>query len=267
MQQPERPRRRRLLVLLGTLGTAGMGVLVGVLVNVLSTQAQRVVAQPSVSSSTAPQLEVDEVSLTSGGAQGARYDVRFTPYKIDVKMLNTGSGVAVINHAKLKIEEFATVPKCASQGSLDSTHTYTSNLPTNPKPGQLVDIPLSQKVPPNDADRFDVLLRAPLPRSDVGSVIYLYRLHFYLAYNVGVKPLDVGYILADLPYPPDAGEYYLDSYYSAHPQVAAGAVTASDLPAYRKCVVKNSRVLHSILSLPSMRPAELAKILPTLKYG
>lgn len=75
--QPDKPHRRK-LVWIGTLGTAGIAVLVGVLVNVLSTQAQRVVTPPS--GSTAPQLEVDGVSLTSAGAQAAGNDLTLTPY-------------------------------------------------------------------------------------------------------------------------------------------------------------------------------------------
>ena len=65
-RQPRKPSRRK-LVWLGTLGTAGIAVLVGVLVNVLSTEAQRVVAPPS--GSTAAQLVVDGVSLTSANTK------------------------------------------------------------------------------------------------------------------------------------------------------------------------------------------------------
>lgn len=80
-RKPQRrdPPRRRKLVWLSTVGTAGIAVLVGVLVNVLSTQAQRVVSSPS--GSTAAQLVVDEVSLTSSkttvNASGS--DLRFIP--------------------------------------------------------------------------------------------------------------------------------------------------------------------------------------------
>lgn len=264
-RRPETPRRRK-LVWLGTLGTAGIAVVVGVLVNVLSTQAQKVVTASS--GSTAPQLQVDGVSLTSADTKvnASGSDLSFTPYKIDIKLLNTGSGVAVINDAKLVIQQFVALPQCASQGFLNSTHTYSSNMPINPKPGQVVDVSLSQEVQSNGADRFDLLLRVPLPpkRGNVG-MAYLYRVHLSLEYNVNTKPLDVGEILVDLPVPPDAGEYYLDSEF-ADPQIMEGAVAPNAIPAYKKCVINNSHTLHSILALPAMRPANLASILPKLRY-
>ncbi len=264
-RQPEKPRRRK-LIWLGTLGTAGIAVLVGVLVSVLSTQAQRVVPPPS--GSTAPQLEVDGVNLTSANTQvsGNGIDLNFTPYKIDIKVLNTGNGVAVINDARLIIQKFAVLPQCATQGYLGSSHTYSGDMPINPKPGQMVNVPLSQEIQPNDADRFDLLLSVPLPHGKVSSNIYLYRVQLYLTYNVNTKPLDVSEVLVDLPMPPDAGEYYWDSYYSTHPQAILGAVYGPAIPEYKKCVINNSHALHSILSLPSMRPAELTAILPQLRY-
>jgi len=263
-RRPETPRRRK-LVWLGTLGTAGVAVVVGVLVNVLSTQAQKVVAPPS--GATTPQLQVDQVSLTSADTKvnASGSDLSFTPYKMDIKLLNTGSGVAVINDARLVIQEFVALPQCASQGFLNSTHTYSSNMPINPKPGRVVNVPLSQEVQSNGADRFDLLLRVPLPKHGNVGIVYLYRVHAYLEYNINTKPLDVGEVLVDLPMPPHAGEYYLDSEFT-DPQIMEGAVAPDAIPAYKKCVINNSHTLHSILALPSMRPANLASILPKLRY-
>jgi len=267
VRQPEKPHRRK-FVWLGTLGTAGIAVLVGVLVNVLSTQAQRVVPLPSSTPASsaqalnAPQLEVDGVSLTS-----ASYQIPILPpFKIDIKLLNNGNGVAAINGARLIIEKFAVLPQCASQGDFESTGTYSSNMPINPDPGQVVDIPISQLVPPNGADRFDLLLHAPLVKGEWGPTVYLYRVHLYLTYNVHTKPLDVGEMLIDLPLTPDAGEYYWDSYYAAHPEIISGAVYGPDIPEYKRCVINNSYALRSMLSFPAMRPAELATILPQLRY-
>jgi hypothetical protein len=260
--QPEKPHRRK-LVWLGTLGTAGVAVLVGVLVSVLSTQAQRVVPPPS--GSAVPQLEVDGVSLTSANTQpiSNSIDVNFTPYKIDIKLLNTGSGVAVINDARLLIQQFVVLPLCATQGFLGSSHTYSGNMPIDPKLGQAVDVPLSEEVPPNGADRFDLQLGVPLPRSGV-SKIYLYRVHLYFTYNVNTRPLDAGELLVDLPLPPAAGEYYWDNYYSANPQAILGAVYGPDIPEYKECAIGNEHALYSILKPPSARPTQLAAILPQL---
>ena len=264
-----KPHRRK-LVWLGTLGTAGVAVLVGVLVNVLSTQAQRAIT-PAPPSSNAPELEVDGVSLTSASVQDSSSNTILTntPYKIDLKLLNTGNSVAVINDARLIIQQFAVLSTCGLGGFFGSSHTYGSDIPANPRPGQVVNIPLSQEIPPNGADRFDLLLTVPQPKNGADSFTDLYRIHLYLTYNVNTKPLDVGEVLVDLPAAPEAGNDYWDSYYSTHPQavsVIAGPPGRPEYKDYKTCAVDNSYTLRSILSLPSMRPAQLATILPQLRY-
>jgi hypothetical protein len=115
-------------------------------------------------------------------------------------------------------------------------------------------------------DRFDLLLRAPLVQRPFGPNVYLYRVHLYLTYNIHTKPLDVGEVLVNFPYVPGPGEYYWDSYYSTHPQVLSGVLSPAQIPIYKKCAIKNSHALHSILSLPARRVAQLASILPRLRY-
>jgi hypothetical protein len=235
-------------------------------VNVLSGQAQRVISTPP--SSNAPGLEVDGVSLTSASISGSSI-ITYTPYKVDLKLLNTGTGVAVINDARLIIQQFAELSPCNPAGFFGPSHTYGSNMPTNPSQGQVVDIPLSQEIQPNGADRFDLLLTIPEPKNGGDSVVYLYRIHLYLTYNVNTRPLDVGEVLVDLPFPPAAGDYYWDSYYATHPQAAAaeaGTPGSTGYKHYMSCADGNSHTLHAILSPPSMRPAELAAILPQLRY-
>jgi hypothetical protein len=259
--KPEKQRRRRLLVLLGTLGSAGIAVLVGVLVSVLSSQAQRVVPPPF--GSTASQLELDKVSLTAAGTAPSGNGMKITPYKIDITLVNTGSGVAVINDARLVVERFVTLPICAAQGYLETSHSYDGTMPADPKPGEVVNVPLSQKIASNDADRFDLLLG--LPHNKLSYDVYLYRVQLYLTYN-NDKPLDVGDLLINLPELPAAGEYYWNSYYSANPQTITGSVYAPDIPEYEKCVINNTHSLYSMLSLPSLQPTALAAIMPTLRF-
>jgi hypothetical protein len=211
----------------------------------------------------APQLVIDAISLRSAVDQGNKV----TPFKIDIKLLNNGSGVAAINDARLIIDKFVMLPQCASQGEFTSTGSYSSNMPTNPKPGQVVDIPISQLVPPDGADRFDLLLSAPIVNDSFGGPdIYLYRVHLYLTYNVHTKSLDAGEVLVDLPVTPVPGQYYWNSYYAANPGIITGAVYGADIPEYKRCVISNSYALRSILSLPAMRPAELASVVSQLRY-
>jgi hypothetical protein len=209
---------------------------------------------------------VDGVSLTAAGKPG----VAPGAFKIDIKLLNNGDKIAAINDARLIIQNFVTLPRCESQGDFGSTGTYSTNMPINPKPGQVVDIPISQLVPPNGADRFDLLLNAPrLKKYPAAANVYLYRVHLYLTYNVHTKPLDVGEALVIIPLVPDDIEYYWDSQLATHPEIVFGpsaVVGESEIPKYKRCVINNSYALRSILSLPAMRPVELAEILPQLRY-
>ena len=265
--RPPQKSHWRKPVLLSTLGAAVTAVIIGVIVNVLSTQAQRVVPPPSSpSASTSPHLEVDGVNVTSSNTQVKGSDLTLIPFKVDIKVLNTGKGVAAINDAKLVIQSFVKFPLCASQGSFSPTGEYRSNMPTNAKPGQVVNVPISQLVQPNGADRFLLLLRVPLPKGSDAANIYVYRAHLYLTYNVHTKPLNAGEVLVDLPVWPVAGEYYWNSYYATHPQAILGAIYKPDIPKYKSCAMNNSRALRSILSQPAIRPAQLAAILPQLRY-
>jgi hypothetical protein len=261
-RQPEKRRRRRLLVVLGALGTAGLGVLGVVLGNVLSSQAQRVVPPPSLS--TTPRLEVDRVTLTAASTQLNGNSLTITPFKVDMTLLNTGSGVAVINDARLVIDQFVKLPLCAAQGYLDTSHAYIGTMPVDVKPRQVINIPLSEEIAANAADRFDLILG--LPRKQLSSTVYLYRVQLYLTYNVNTGPIDVGNLLINLPVLPAAGEYYWDSYYSTQPGIISGMVATPYIPEYKRCVINNTHALYSVLSLPSFRPTTLAAILPALRF-
>jgi hypothetical protein len=260
--QPDQSKKkfwRRPAVWLGATGTA---VLIGVLVNVLSTQAQRVVPSADPTAFSSPQLVVDQVSLGFEPVKGGNVSL----FKIDIKLLNTGTQIAAINSANLTIQDFVTLPLCATQGGFASTGTYRSNLPINPSPGEVVSIPISQLAEANGADRFDLLLAAPLPEtSDARFNIYLYRVHLRLTYNVHEAPLDLGEIAVDFPAVPSDGEYYWSKYWATH--LSEFNYMAYPHPAtVKSCDIKNSIALHSFLLKPAMRTTGLTALLPTLAY-
>jgi len=208
---------------------------------------------------------VDDVSLTAAKWPGNQPE----PFKIDIKLLNTGSQVAVVNGVRLVIQQFVALPLCATAGDFLSTGAYTANMPTAPSPRQVVRVPISQVVPAGGADRFDVQLRVPLFRTTHQPhhfKVYLYRVHAYLAYNVETKPADLGEILVALPISPDAGEFYWSHYYAANPQIIKQIVDRPHIPAYKRCAISNSRALHFILALPARRTADMAAILSQLAY-
>jgi hypothetical protein len=216
-----------------------------------------------------PSLEVDEVSLSPGGIELPNNGdplFRVTPFKVDVKLLNTGSQLAAINDARLVIQKFVRLPQCATQGGFGSTGSYRSNMPANPRPGTTVTIPVSQLVNPGGADRFDVLLRAPLTRpGGLLVTVYLYRIHVYLDYNPGAGTVDLGEILVDLPYDPvDGNAYFWTHFFATHPKnLSWEGKYETEI---ENCMIRNARALNVILTAPSKRTAMVSKIPPLLAF-
>jgi hypothetical protein len=213
--------------------------------------------------SSAPHLTVDQVSFS----YGIWTDPVPEPFKIDIKLLNTGGQLAAINSARLVIQKVATLQVCAGQGGFPSTGAYPASLPINPTPGRIVNIPISQLVPANGADRFDLLLRAGrLPAAPAN--IYLYRFHLYLTYNADNKQLDVGEIVMSYPAAPDDGQYFWSKRLAKNPHILDIMLSNNRRAEaiVRRCNIKDSHALHSVLSLSGMRPAELIAIPSRLAY-
>lgn len=243
----------------GALVTA---VVTGVTVALATGLSEHVVSAGQPSTLPAgPHLEVDQVELTNASSANP-----VQPYKIDIKLLNTGTQLVAINAAVLVINDAVTLPICAAQGDFQPTGSYKTYMPERPSRDQVVNIPVSQLVPANGADRFDLQLATPLPRtSPAVSNIYLDRIHIYLTYNINTKPLDIGEVITSFPTVPSQGDYFWNKYWAAHPH--AFYLSTSNNPApVKACDVRNSYALTSILRQPGMRTAELAAIPSQLAY-
>jgi hypothetical protein len=219
---------------------------------------QSVQLSPTGSTQQGPRLEVDAISLSYGSPKQA------TPLDIDIKLLNAGRHLAAINSVGLVIQKAITLPVCTAQGDFPSTGTYPANVPAILSPGRSVNIPVSQLVPPDGADRFDVVLRSQMPES---GDIYLYLARMYLTYNTGTDPLSIGQVVIALPAAPGAGGYFWSTYWAAH---VAEFVTLTDgKPGAEACDIRNSHSLHSLHSLLSLsvaQPTQFAAITSQLAY-
>jgi hypothetical protein len=200
-------------------------------------------------------LEVDQVTFS----YGMWTDPIPEPFKIDIKLLNTGTQLAAVNSARLVIQNTAPLPVCFGQGGFPSTGSYPASLPIDPSPDQVIDIPISQLVPADGADRFDLLLRAGRLASSPGN-IYLYRFHLYLTYNANNKQLDVGEIIMSYPGAPAKNQYFLGKDWVTFAASFHMSTNKRHEMAVQECNKRDSHILHSILSLPGMRPAELTRI-------
>jgi transposase-like protein len=225
----------------------------------------------SVSADSGPHLEVDQVTLTYGSEPrataadpyGGPWPPIPPPFEIDIRLLNTGPQVAAINSARLVMQQFASLPECMAQGGFAPSGSYSASLPDHASPGRTIDIPISQLVPANGADRFDLLLRSQLPGNALAD-LYLYRFHLYLFYSTRDR-LDLGEITISFPSAPAVGSYFWSETVLTNPSLHTLLIQLGRA-GIEKCDIQNSRTLHSILSLPGARPAKLAAIPPQLKY-
>lgn len=218
----------------------------------------------SAPADSAPHLEVDQVSFAySGWPRVTGWPPVPKPFEIDIRLLNTGTQVAAINSARLIMQQFASLPECMAQGGFFSSGSYSAGLPDHATPGRTINIPVSQLVPAGGADRFDLLLRSQLP-GNMAADLYLYRFHLYLSYNKSDQ-LDLGETVISFPGPPAVGQYFWSQAVLTNPGLHE-ELAQLGRAAIEKCDIANSRTLHSVLSLPGARPAELSAIPPQLAY-
>jgi hypothetical protein len=181
--------------------------------------------------------------------------------------LNAGSQIAIINSAKLTIQNSAMLQACAGQGGFPSTGSYPANLPANPSPGSIVNIPISQTVPANGVDRFDLLLDTPISLTNRGA-IYLYRFTLDLTYNAHNSRLNVGTFVISSPTVPTENQYFWGKSWAKDPDFFDTMMSHNGTAevATKECDIKDSRILQAFLSLSGIRPPELSKVPSRLAY-
>ena len=214
-----------------------------------------------------PDLHVDQVTLTAPAVlpQNSNSHSTITPFKIDIRLLNDGTQLAAINNARLVIQQFAVIPQCNSQGGFASTGSYDANMPINPRPGSVVNIGISQLVDAGGADRFDLRLQTPLRAGEGVAAIYLYRINIYLQYNSDNRSINAGEVLVTLPVQLVNGEaFFWTRYFAGHP--AYLSFLGSGLASVKRCLIKNSRNINAILSMPAIRTPGVAALRSQLAY-
>jgi hypothetical protein len=213
-----------------------------------------------------PDLQVDQVTLTPPAIVQDSAGKTTTPFTVDIKLLNPGTQLAAINNARLVIQQFAVIPQCASQGGFASTGSYRANMPTSPRQGAVVNIPISQLVDAGGADRFDLLLRAPIKNGDAEGQIYVYRINVYLQYNSDERSIDAGEMLVTLPLAPVDGNGYFWTHEVAGEQAVLQSEYGSGYPSLKQCLIMNSHGMNAILSLPAIHTPDITALRSELAY-
>ena len=126
--------------------------------------------------SAGPRIEVDDVQVQDDNTE----DSNTGSALVTVKLRNTGNQIAIIKSATFSIQRSAVLPICFSQGSLANSNTYPVTLPPDPRPGVVVQAPISQQEPPDSADRFS--FRLGLPEGPLEGISF-YDMTMTLAYD------------------------------------------------------------------------------------
>jgi hypothetical protein len=234
-------------------------IVVAVIGAIASALATHWLDRPAAAHTTAasPRLQVDSILVTpktveKGGRPGFEDQVYFS-------LRNIGDQLAIITGVKLQVQEFANLTECFSAGSLDTTGWSSVNLPTNPAPGTLVTVPVSQQMAPDSADKFEVSLHVQgTPRG-----LQVYRLHAWVLYDQQV-PLNAGYLVVSLPQEPEDGAYYWTRAEQANPDILKPFVAS--VKVVSQCLIKDSVSLHAILSLSGTRSSGMADLPAQIAY-
>jgi hypothetical protein len=236
---------RRPLVWLGALLTAAITAFA---VTWATGLANNVAPHPGKS----PKLEVDSVSISTP-ASGQRAT-------LDLKLRNIGNQLAIITGVQLHILQFATLRHCEEQGDLTPTGKYHANMPMRAKIGDSIDVPISQQVAPDAADRFKVLLRLP---ADFPGTVYSYRVRLDLRYDNSAIQRGISDAIVFLPFVPRS------DYFWTHQDATVGnpfPFLGDGAPGVSKCLINNAKALRSLLSLSGIRAPQANKIPAQLSF-
>jgi hypothetical protein len=208
-------------------------------------------AQPS----DGPKIEVDDVQVDNAGPADSGSAL------VSVKLRNYGNQIAVIKSATFTIQRSAVLPLCKTQGGLSNSATYQVTLPLAPKPGQVVQEPISQQEPPNSADKFS--FRLGLPKGVIEGISF-YDMTMTLAYDNVREPLPAGRLLVSLPSNP-TGDYVWTKA-DALTHLAGQGMSAAETAAISGCLVSNSTAIRPMLTSTAVRSTGVTAIQSQIAY-
>ncbi|WP_433476498.1 hypothetical protein ACQPZP_05275 [Spirillospora sp. CA-142024] len=188
-------------------------------------------------------------------------DADSRPVSLDIKLHNTGTRRSIIKRAVLSIHKFTMFKECAGQGGgLGVSATYGLNMPVRPKPGQKVEVPLSQQLGPDEADRFKIELNLPqssawIENPDQGK-LFVYQVGVTLIRDTNSKAVNLGDAVVALPITitvheqqffltKENAEIHYYDWLSGGPEAGAGI---------RQCLRANNVTLRQYMTAAGAKP-------------
>ncbi|MGH3164274.1 MAG: hypothetical protein ACRDN0_00065 [Trebonia sp.] len=203
----------------------------------------------------APSIEVDGVAIQPA-------ETYPDPFKLTFEVRNTGNQLAIIRGAQLRITQFTSLPICLSQGDLPVTGTYRANIPTVPRPGTTIDVPVSQQIGPDAADEFQLQLRNAVKAHSL--TVGIYRMDVSLLYDNSSAPVNAGNVIMALPFDPNYQYVWTRTDQHAHGNNME--FMGDEFPGISQCLVGNAKHLGAVLSLAGQRSPNLTSLQAQLAY-
>lgn len=176
---------------------------------------------------------------------------------IEVILHNTGNRRSVVTRAAFTIHNLVNIEPCYSRRSdLTISSSYDIELPTRPRIGQTIEIPVSQQLGADEADRFAFRLGSPIHHHFPGVLrgAFVYRLGVSLSHDNEKDPLNVGTVVISVPGLPGA----------LWTKAAQASSDMSTHPPVKRCLQSNTSAVRSILVLSGERSRELTELSASL---
>jgi hypothetical protein len=181
------------------------------------------------------------------------------PAALDIKLHNVGDRRSVIKRAVLRIQKFTTLPICLSQGGLGVSATYGVTLPERSAEGQAIEVPLSQQLGPDEADRFKLDLHV---RNPDDLKLYFYWVDVTLVRDAESRPISLGKAIVTLPVGTSNGFDFFRTKQSA--EGIPSYYTAKERAEVKECQASNNAILREFMALNGAKPKWFSNLEPLL---
>ncbi len=124
--------------------------------------------------------------------------------RIDVRLHNVGDRRSVVTSARITITRSARVTACGIGAPLFASAAYEVILPSRPRDGQVLEVPIDQQLGVDKADRFSFRFGTREAfEADLGTTVF-YELKLEVLHDGAAAPLDVGRATIAVPGAPQS---------------------------------------------------------------
>jgi hypothetical protein len=180
---------------------------------------------------------------------------------IEVILHNTGNRRSVITRASVTIKDRVSIEPCFTPNAeLRISGNYDIELPTKSRIGQTIEVPVSQQLGADEADRFIFRFGSPVHYHypGVSRGAFVYWLGLSLRHDNEKDPLNVGSVVLSVPGLPEA--VWTKDLAAGGPNIDPIVKDAS----IRRCLQTNTAAIRPILARSGERSSELVELAASL---